>query len=108
MWWLYNDVNTSCRAAIVHRASQDSRHPRLWDIMVATGESLLRSIMRFGGHIAIGLMNTGWAKRLGVGTGFQKQGKVPRLVRIFFRWLVEKNVRLQVKQLAMLSMLRGQ
>jgi len=60
-----------------------------------------------GGYIGDWLMITGWAKRW-VLERFQKQGKVPPICEDFFRLLVEKNVRLQVKHLAMLSMLRGQ
>jgi hypothetical protein len=60
-----------------------------------------------GGHIGHWLMITGWAKRW-VLERFQKQGKIPPIGEDFFRLLVEENVRLQVKHLAMLSVLRGQ
>ena len=60
-----------------------------------------------GGYIGDWLMITGWAKRW-VLERFQKQGKIPPIGEDFFRLLVEENVRLQVKHLAMMSMLRGQ
>ena len=101
----YNDVNT---AAVLQYSIE---HLKIQDILVCGhygcgGVQASCEEYVIGGYIGDWLMIAGWAKRW-VLERFQKQGKVHRLVRIFFRLLVEENVRLQVKHLAMLSMLRG-
>lgn len=102
----YNDVNIAAvlQYSIEHLKIQDivvCGHYGCGGVKASCEENVI------GGYIGDWLMITGWAKRW-VLERFQKEGEAPPIGDDFLRLVVEENVRLQVKHLAMLSMVRGQ